>query len=359
MSAIFPASFKDGTSAAPIRVLMVDDSAVMRSIIERILEPFGDIELVLKTANPDEAFAFLSSQQVDVVLLDHEMPGKTGLDVLPQMIEAAGAAHIVMLSSYCQRGSKTAVTALAMGASDVIAKPSSGQPSDAFSALLTHRLRRLAVSRIPAPDRKGRIVYRAFPKGFHLECIGIGASTGGIQTLVALLSGLRGKPGVPIFLTQHLPEPFIPYLVQQVARMSDLPVSVARAGEVFAPDHIYVAPGDSSLVCIRDGKQVTAALSPRRDPVTQSRPSVNFMLSAIAECYGKGALGIILSGIGRDGTAGARKVVEAGGAVIAQDQQSSVVWGMPGSATHAGLTCANLAPDSMFDYINSKCGHIR
>ncbi|MGD9812011.1 MAG: CheB methylesterase domain-containing protein, partial [Sphingobium sp.] len=221
---------------------------------------------------------------------------------------------------------------------------------------LVTRLRQLAASwRHPGRiDRE--VVLRASPAGFSLQCIGIGASTGGIHTLGELLSGFTAPPGVPILITQHLPEPFIRYYVQQVSRMIDLPVQIAVEGTILRPDHVYVAPGESSLSCQRFGSVVRAVLLPQRDPATQARPSVNFMFSAMAECYGDGALGIVLTGIGRDGTFGAGRIVDAGGAIVAQDRDSSVVWGMPGSVTRAGFACANLQPDEMPGYIARLAG---
>lgn len=351
MSAMSPETVWRKAGAAPIRILMVDDSLVMRSIIERLLDSCADIELVGKTATASGALSFLAENQVDIVLLDHEMPSRKGLDALPDIIGAAKGAHVVMLSSHCQRGSETAVAALSMGASDAIAKPSRGHSSVAFGEDLVRRLRRLAQARSPRPVPNNPIGYRPFPDDFDLKCIGIGASTGGIHTLQDLLSGMRTRPGVPILVTQHLPDTFIPYYARQVARMCDMPVSVARAGEIFLPDHIYIAPGDCSLACSTEGNRARAILVPQRDPVTNARPSVNIMFSAMADCFGKGALGIVLTGIGRDGTAGAGAIVDTGGAVIAQDQESSVVWGMPGSVTRAGLACASLKPKDMFDYI--------
>jgi two-component system chemotaxis response regulator CheB len=155
-------------------------------------------------------------------------------------------------------------------------------------------------------------------------------------------------------VTQHLPESFIPYYAQQVSRMCSLPVTVAREGDIFEPDRIYIAPGGASLSCRSDGDVVKAVLDSTRDPLTLARPSVNAMFSALAASYGGGVLGVVFTGIGRDGTAGARKIVENGGVVIAQDRDSSVVWGMPGSVTRAGFTSANLRPGDMYRYIHDR-----
>ncbi len=356
MSALPPSTARSLTGK-PVRVLMVDDSAVTRAAIHRILDDCPDIELTGTVATANDAFSFLAKQDVDIILLDHEMPSQNGLDALPAILTAAKGAHVVMLSSHCRRGSKTAVAALSLGASDAIAKPTTDQTMWEFSDALIKRLRRLAFSRRSVAAAAAEVIsYRPPPADFRLRCIAVGASTGGINTLAEFLGGLRGKPGVPVFVTQHLPESFIPYYAQQVSRMCSLPVAVAREGDVFEPDRIYIAPGEASLCCRSDGEVVKAVLDGSRDPVTLARPSVNAMFSALAASYGGGVLGAVFTGIGRDGTAGACRIVEAGGVVIAQDRDSSVVWGMPGSVTRAGLTCANLKPADMFGYINDRWG---
>lgn len=347
---------RPAASTRPVRVLIVDDSAVMRSFLERLFEGCADIHVIRTLSTATLAFDFLARERVDIVLLDHEMPGPKGLEVLPRMIEAALGAHVVMLSSHCQRGSKVAVAALSMGASEALPKPSLTYPVSAFADTLIERFRRLAAVQSRPVGRRDRYPRRAFPDGFRLECIGIGASTGGIHTLGMLLSGLRERPGAPILITQHLPEAFIPYYAQQVARMTDLPVSVAMSGQPIEPDHVYIAPGDRSLSCRRDGDVARVMLIDERDPVTNSRPSVNAMFEGIADCFGAGAFGVVLTGIGRDGTTGAGRIVEAGGAVIAQDEESSIVWGMPGSVTRAGLVCATLHPDKMGDFVHRWTG---
>ena len=320
-----------------------------------MLDGCPDIDLVHQAATASQAYEFLSRETVDIVLLDHEMPGQKGLDALPRMMELAGDAHIVMLSTHCQRGSKTAVAALSLGATDALAKPSKAHAA-AFSETLVSRLRQIGRSRRVAQPRLIQIAFRPVPADFSVGCIAIGASTGGIYALSSFFSALTVKPGVPILVTQHLPEPFIPYYVQQVARMTGLPVSMAVEDEVLRPDHVYVAPGDASLGCRKGGGLMRVSLNAGRDPETQARPSVNHMFATVADCYGPGVLGIILTGIGRDGTAGARRIVGSGGVVIAQDRESSVVWGMPGSVARAGLASATMRPDDIPGFLADHCG---
>lgn len=355
MNAILPAGSPRTLHKAPVRVLIVDDSALTRSIIGRIFEETPDIALVYRAGSPDEAYGFLAVQRVDIILLDHEMPGKNGLDALPDILAAAHDAHVIMLSSHCQRGSKTAVAALSIGASDALAKPASGEGGAEFAEQLLSRIRRLASARSGNADA-GPTAFRPLPSGFNAECIGIGASTGGIHAMAALLSAGPLKPDAPILITQRLPASFMPHYAKQVSRMCNLPVGIAREGEVLRRDQVYVAPGEASLSCVRDGAKVRARLIAERDMLTSARPSVNPMFAGMAQCYGAGALGIILTGIGRDGTAGASTLVKAGGAVIAQDEASSTVWGMPGSVVRQGLASASLAPADMPHFLRTHCG---
>ncbi|MDQ4419904.1 response regulator [Sphingobium sp. DEHP117] len=356
MNAILPAASPRTLHRVPVRVLMVDDSAVSRSVIGRIIDDAADVNLVSRVSSPDEAFAFLAEQRVDIILLDHEMPGRKGLDALPALLDAAHDAHVIMLSSHCQRGSKTAVAALSIGASDALAKPSAMDSGPEFAEQLLSRIRRLASARCQNSAEADRLILRPFPEGFAVHCIGIGASTGGIHALAELLSAVSARPGSPVLITQHLPAAFISHYAKQVARMTDMPVSIARDGEVLRDDHVYIAPGEASLSCIRDGAKVRARLIAERDMLSSARPSVNPMFAGMAQSYGAGSLGIILTGIGRDGTAGASAVVKAGGAVIVQDETSSTVWGMPGSAARAGLVSACLAPHEMPHYLRAHFG---
>lgn len=342
---------------APVRLLVVDDSAVMRAWIDGIFRDYPGIEIVAKVGTAAQAFEYLAGHRVDIILLDHEMPGQKGVEALPRLMAIARGAHVVLLSSFCERGSELSVKALSLGASDVVRKPTRDQATPAFAVSLIERFTRMTASRHPPLSGSGAPgALRAFPADFRLGCIGIGASTGGIHTLGAVLAGLCRGPGVPVLITQHLPEAFISYYARQVAAMTDLPVTVARQDMPLEPDHIYIAPGDRSLTCRQVAGEACIDLSLTRDPATRTRPSVNAMFTGMAHCFGAGAFGIVLTGIGRDGTVGAKQIVAAGGAVITQDRGSSTVWGMPGSVTRAGLSCAVLPPAAMMEYLFRQTG---
>ncbi len=346
-----------GRTSTVVRILIVDDSAVMRAILERMLDGHPAIQIIDKVATALQAFDVLKKERADIVLLDHEMPGLKGLEALPEMIRLASGGHVVMLSSFCAQGSELAVRALQLGASYVVQKPTWEQATPDFAEALIRRFLHMALDRSRQDPDQLPAKLRNFPSDFHLRCIGIGASTGGIHALTALLDPPRRKPGVPILITQHLPDAFIPYYARQVAAMTRLPVLVAEQDALILPDHIYISPGDRSLSCRRSGGDVRVHLVEERDPASGARPSVNMMFAGLADCYGAGAFGVVLTGIGRDGTTGARQIVEAGGGVIAQDRDSSTVWGMPGSVTRAGLVCATLRPEQMAAYLYRHLGY--
>lgn len=192
MNAIMPDRLQRATRVDAIRVLMVDDSVVVRSVVQRILEDQADIELVCTAGHLNDAYAYLADQAVDIVLLDHEMPGQKGLDALPEMLKSTRDGHVIMLSSHCQRGSKIAVAALSLGASDAIAKPASGEAGAGFASQLLSRIRRLAAARRYRLSENAPIALRPLPENFRATCIGIGASTGG-DSCVGRFAGRTGR----------------------------------------------------------------------------------------------------------------------------------------------------------------------
>lgn len=349
-----PMTLERADDAAPIRTLVVDDSVVVRTLIDRMLGGDDGFTILHKTGTAQQAIAYLTDHDVDLVLLDIEMPGQSGLAALPDMLAANPDTKVVILSGRCDVGSAAAVEALALGASDILSKPTGGF-TDAFCEALIERLNRLFTHGSPLPQPVAPVVRDAAkPAAAPIACLGIGASTGGIHALAQLLQGMKAPLGVPILLTQHLPLSFTHYFAQQLARMTTLPVKVAVTGEVLAPDVIYVAPGDANLR-LRHALhgRVAIALSPERTP-TGNLPGVDPMFASMAAIYGPGAAGIVLTGMGRDGLEGAREIVAAGGWIVAQDEASSVVWGMPGSVVGAGLTCNILEPLAMMDYVAQR-----
>lgn len=352
MSVQLPAATWKDSEQSALRVLIVDDSVVVRTVLSRIISPHADFEIRHKTSNAEQALAYLEREQVDIVLLDIEMPGQSGLAALPSILRAGRGARVIILSGNCDEGSAAAVEALALGASDILAKPGSGRFGDQFSNALLERLRRLAGRGPVARGADAPAPISLQPRPAHpLGCLAIGASTGGIHALGQLFAALPGPLGVPILVTQHLPPSFIPYFATQLSRMTSLPVKLAEDGEKLLANHVYVAPGEANLCCRKSpGEQAVVMLTPDRAP-SGSLPGVDPMFSAVARCYGRGAGGVVLTGMGRDGTMGARQIVSEGGWVVAQDEATSVVWGMPGSVARQGLASILLPPPEILPYI--------
>lgn len=344
------------TGLRPIRLLIVDDSVVARSVLERIIAQDRRFEVCEKVASAAAALDYLARRDVDIVVLDVEMPEQSGLAALPDILRRCRDAKVIILSGNCSDGSAAAVEALAMGASDVMSKPGSNAFGGQFSTQLIERL--LKLGHRPAgqggEESAQPVPLRPVRQRAPVACLGVGASTGGIHALGQLFEGLGTGLGVPVLLTQHLPPSFMPYFATQLSRMTSMPVKVAECGDVLLPDHVYVAPGEANLTCKRwrDG-HVSIVLDAERQPLA-SLPAVDPMFASMAETYGAGAVAIVLTGMGRDGTAGAEKIVAAGGWIIAQDAASSVVWGMPGSVARAGLASATLPPERIGAYINSQ-----
>lgn len=347
------ATASTGREGRQHRVLIVDDSVVARTVLERILAAHEDFVVVGKTSNAQQALDVLAQQSVDLVLLDVEMPGQSGIVALPAILAAGNGAKVIILSGACEEGSAVAVEALAIGASDILSKPTHGSFGDQFARALLGRIARI-VGGEAEEGTTSAIHLRASPGRRTLSCLGVGASTGGIHALGQLFAGMTESIGVPILLTQHLPASFIPYFAAQLSRMTPLPVKVADEGEILRADHVYVAPGEANLGCRRNwGGQIAVALSPDRTPLS-ALPAVDPMFMSIARCYGDGAAGIVLTGMGRDGSLGAAHIVDGGGIVIAQDEASSVVWGMPGSVARSGLAAALLPPEKIMSFLTQQ-----
>ena len=213
-----------------MRVLIVDDSVVARTVLERIISADPGYQVVHKTNTAHGALSFLETAQVDLILLDVEMPGQSGLAALPAILAIGGDARVVILSGNCDEGSAAAVEALAQGASDIMSKPVSGSFGDKFSRALLARLARIAGRETASTGIEMPVRLRPAGHTQPLGCLGIGASTGGIHALGQLLANMRQPLGVPILLTQHLPPSFIPYFAVQLERMTDLPVKIGEIG---------------------------------------------------------------------------------------------------------------------------------
>ncbi|MBW0145018.1 chemotaxis-specific protein-glutamate methyltransferase CheB [Sphingomicrobium sp. B8] len=331
--------------------MLVDDSMVARAVLSRMIEMSPDFEVVGVAGTAEDALVALreTNVPVDIVILDLEMPGMGGLKSLPEILEAASGAQVLVVSSLAEEGAEATVKALAMGAADTLPKPGTGRFNGKFSDILLERLRAL----VPAPtaSRENVVPRKSTPAipanrempDSDIGVLAIGSSTGGIHALASFFETLEGPIGAPILVTQHLPAAFMTVFARQLSMASGLPACVAEDNMLLKPDHIFVAPGDRHLtvkgrknglyVRLLEGRHASGCL-----------PSVDPMFETAAEALGDKALGVILTGMGRDGLEGSRTMVAKGGAVIAQDEASCAVWGMPRAVAEAGLACAALPP---------------
>ena len=331
------------------RVLIVDDSAVARAGIGRAVDGSAAFRVTGAVPTAHAALAFLGREAVDFVLLDIEMPGVDGLTALPDIVAAAGTARVIVVSSADEARVGGTLQALALGAVDRVAKPAQGGLTGGFADRLIAKLAELSgesaptQKTLPPLSRLPQVVPGFDPNGFEL--VAIGASTGGIHALSALLRSLPASMSLPILITQHLPASFMPYFAAQVAVLAGRPCEVATDRLRVRPGRVVIAPGDAHIRCVRlpDG---SAAIRLQDGPSASGcTPSVDPMLASAAAVFGPRLLAVILSGMGRDGADGAGLVRAAGGTVVVQDRATSVVWGMPGAA--ATNAAAQLDPQSI------------
>src|SRR5688572_7700730 len=336
-------------SRRPIKLMIVDDSMVARAVLSRMIDADGNFEIAAIAGTAEDAIEALGQVMVDIVLLDLEMPGVGGLKALPRILEAAKGAKVLIVSSLAEDGAEETVAALALGAHDTLPKPGTGRFNGRFSEVLLGKLRELGyadrssvrAAPVPAPQRT-----IALQSDEPLRLLAIGASTGGIHALGTFFAALPERIGVPILVTQHLPPAFMTVFARQLSLAANREAVVAEDGTYLLPDRIVVAPGEAHLMVDKvNGKLVARLLKTK--VASGCMPSVDPMLSSAGSVLGAGAVGVVLTGMGRDGAEGARRLVEAGGSVMAQDESSSAVWGMPRAVAEAGIACAILPPDKL------------
>ena len=338
----------------PIRLMIVDDSIVARSVFQTILSPLPDFEIVATASSAAQALARLDATTVDIVLLDLAMPGMDGFAALPEILKRGRGARVLIVSASASVGAEACVRAMTLGAADTLEKPVAGGFADHFRLDLVDKLRRIGGdSRVPdraavrevAPAARPELDLPAMrqPVPGVIDCLAIGASTGGLHALSALFAALPPSCDMPILVTQHLPASFMPYFADQMSTITGRPATVAREGMSLLPGQLLIAPGDAHITLGMIGGCPRILLN--RDPAPSAcMPSVDPMLASVAQVYAERAFAVVLSGMGRDGMIGARALVEAGGEVAVQNRATSVVWGMPGSVAKAGLAATIASP---------------
>lgn len=343
-------------SRSPCRVMVVDDSAIARGIVTRTLEEEPDITVVASVSNGLMALKAIERQEIDIVVLDIEMPELDGLAALPRLLEIKPDLKVIMVSSASQRDADISLKTMAMGAADYVAKPKAGLGgAESFRVELVSKVRAHGACASEVPKRKTAPASPPMPtkiqahpavrtlKASRPDAIAIGSSTGGPQALSEVLTNLDPGLTQPILVTQHMPATFTALLAEHMTRYSGRLAAEARDGELLEQGRIYIAPGGKHMLV---EQRAAGGLVLRLDdgpPENSCKPAVDPMLRSLARHYKERLLAVILTGMGSDGLKGCRTVLEEGGRVLAQDRESSVVWGMPGAVAQAGI-CEEILP---------------
>ncbi|MGV3635289.1 MAG: protein-glutamate methylesterase/protein-glutamine glutaminase [Pseudorhodoplanes sp.] len=339
--------------------MVIDDSAVARGFIRRWLEVEPAIEIVASLRTGREALDYLDRTNPDVVVLDVEMPDMDGITALPLLLKKKPGLAVIMASTLTRRNAEITLRALSLGALDCFQKPDAQGviTSENYRHALVAKIRELGArarltpeaGRIPRPH-VGRIAtkpaeqFALRPQSATIpRVLAIGASTGGPQALTEVCSRLGPVIDVaPVLVTQHMPPTFTTIFAEHLGRASGRPAREAEDGEPIRAGRIYLAPGHRHLRVARSNGQPVAVLDDSA-PVHFCKPAVDVMFSSVAEIFGATVLGLVLTGMGTDGTRGGADIVAAGGGMIAQDEATSIVWGMPGTIAQAGL-CSQVLP---------------
>ena len=349
-----------------IRIVVVDDSVVIRRLVVQALESDPGIEVVGTAANGKIALTKIEQLAPDAVTMDIEMPELNGVEAVRELRKRGQRMPIVMFSTLTERGATATLDALAAGASDYVAKPSNvGSLNESLKAVadqLIPKIRallpnlsrlnpikpvagaagaahtesvRATVTATSAVHKQANAVARSDMRKHPIRAVVVGSSTGGPEALSRMISGIPDLLPVPMVVVQHMPPVFTKQLANRLDRLGPHTVHEAVAGQELLPGHIYIAPGNYHLVLKKQGTAMVCELN-QDPPVNFCRPSVDVMFRSALEKYGPELLTVVLTGMGSDGKAGAGAIVEAGGTVIVQDEETSVVWGMPGATAIAG-----------------------
>ncbi len=372
MSAVLAAASLATDADKPIRVMIVDDAVVARRLLTRWIDAEPDLTVVASLRTGREAVDQVARSGCDVVVLDVDMPELDGIAALPLLFEQKRDLVVIMVSTLTRRGAEVSLQALSLGAADYIAKPqaaldagplvsfqrellekirSLGRRGRTLARLETHREKPVAVrspttsslERLdsPPPAETPRFRLRSFTPVLPRVLL-IGSSTGGPQALTALISQIGAAiERAPTLITQHMPPTFTTVLAEHLTRVGGRRVHEAEHGEAVVAGSVYLAPGGRHMRVVRGDGGPRIALGD--DPaVNFCKPAVDPLLSSAAQVWGAGSLALILTGMGSDGARGAAAIAAAGGSVIAQDEATSVVWGMPRVVAQAGLCSAVL-----------------
>lgn len=357
------------TELRNINVMLVDDSSVIRGALTRMLESSDHISIIKSVADGSAGVFAAEMAQPDIVILDIEMPVMDGLTALPKIIEAAPKTKVIMFSSLTEKGATVTIEAMKLGAVECLVKPSSAQDvgeGSAFHKQMVALIESLAPadckrSGLPASKNTPSAPSDSIISGsFSLyddamsykgkpSIVAIGSSTGGPQALFTVLKHCKNFD-VPIIVTQHMPATFTKILAEHIEQQTGIVTLEGQTGMVLEKGKIYVAPGGFHMLFENKDERLTIKLD-EGPPVNFCKPAVDPMFDSIVGIHANKVLGVILTGMGHDGRDSCKRLVEKRGRVIAQDEQTSVVWGMPGAAAQANICSAVLPVDEIGPWI--------
>jgi two-component system chemotaxis response regulator CheB len=339
-----------------VSVMLVDDSLVIRGALKRLLQADNAIDVVATAADGERALAKISELKPDVVILDIEMPVMDGLTALPKILKASPDTKVIMFSSLTEKGASVTMKALSLGATECLVKPSTDQdvgPGSEFEqnlirtvktiGTLARTARQPLASGTAAAKPQKTYELNKNPATFHgaPSLLAIGSSTGGPNACFEVSQSFKNFP-IPIIITQHMPAKFTTIFAQHIQQKTGIPAQEGETGMVLENGKIYVAPGGFHMLLKKDGAQTVIQLD-EGPPVNFCKPAVDPMIKSAVEIYGSRVLGVILTGMGNDGLGGGRDIVKAGGRIIAQNEETSTVWGMPRAVAEAGI-CSEILP---------------
>lgn len=367
-------------SRSAYRVMVVDDSAVIRGLISRWIETDTAIQVVGSAADGNMALKNIARARPEIVILDIEMPGMDGITLLPKLLEIDPELKIIMASTLTRRGAEISLRALSAGAADYVPKPESTRDTndaENFRRTLIEKVKALGAARrrkisgdenlAPAPARRKavapvsrpmtprNVISLRKPSTERPRVVGIASSTGGPQALLKVLANFPRDFKLPVTIVQHMPPTFTAILAEHIAKAARIPCTEAVDGEELKSGHIYLAPGDFHLQ-VRSEKGAMRLRLNEDEPENFCRPAADQLLRSLARQFGSNTLAAVLTGMGQDGLLGARDIVAGGGTVLAQDEETSVVWGMPGAVAVDGICAAVLPLPEIGPKLVAMCG---
>lgn len=354
-------------SQSEVKVLLCDDSAIVRRIVRMVVEEADDMTVVGEARDGAEGVELAAKLNPGVIVMDVEMPVCDGIEAVEQLKKRGIKVPVIMFSSLTDRGAEATVDALTAGACDFATKPALvGSPQAAIEHVRNQLLPKLRLwgkkSRTPmAAGTLGGAVEKRMSAptpatiAGRFECITLGVSTGGPEALKKFISALPPDLHVPIVVVQHMPANFTARLAEQLDRIGPIRVVEATDGETLANGTVYIAPGGRHLEVKSRGMAPFVALNDG-PPVQSCRPAVDVLFKSAAETFKSRNLSIVLTGMGQDGLDGARAVKAAGGIVVVQDQESSTVWGMPGVVWNEGLAVQQMPPNEIAQWVIRQPG---